>query len=156
MPPSMAHRLRSHPATAAVQRKFNLPIYFQLRLQEITKPLEMTLAESDKAIQKKGEGVDAESAASATNGTARPPVPPPPPALTTTAVAGGDCRRRTPLPQRRCLPTAPREPLTPPPPPMPRACGYLARCCLRSVAGRPVADASGEAAAPTTTDWRVE
>ena len=43
----MVARLRSHLSTAALRRRFNLPIYFQLRLQETTKPLEAAQRRSD-------------------------------------------------------------------------------------------------------------
>ena len=40
----MRRHLRQHPATATLRKRFNTPIYYQLRVSEITKPLEAALA----------------------------------------------------------------------------------------------------------------
>ena len=42
--PRMRRHLRMHAATAAVRKRFNLPIYYQLRVVEVSKPLETALA----------------------------------------------------------------------------------------------------------------
>ena len=42
--PRMRRHLRMHAATAAVRKRFNLPIYYQLRVVEVSKPLEAALA----------------------------------------------------------------------------------------------------------------
>ena len=64
---AMRRRLRNHPSTAAVLRRFNLAIYFQLRRQHIMGPLESALGSSSSTLQPA-----AKSGADATD------IPPPP------------------------------------------------------------------------------
>ena len=91
MLPSAAQRryLRAHPATADFRRRFNLPIYFQLRVQEVGRLL-------DAALLPRGTPLAAAAAA-----TPPPETPPPPP-----PAAGGGGR-----------PLVLVLPLPPPPPP---------------------------------------
>ena len=79
--------LRAHPATADLRRRFNLPIYFQLRVQEVGRML-------DAALLPRGTPLAAAAAtppettpppAAATGGRALVLPPPPPPSLSTAA-----------------------------------------------------------------------
>ena len=88
LPVGMAHRLRAHPATAAVHRRFNLPIYFQLRQQEVAKPLEAALAASESKVELIAGGTEGGGAA----GSSAVPLAP---ALTTAAASAlADAVRR--------------------------------------------------------------
>ena len=76
--------LRAHPATADFRRRFNLPIYFQLRVQEVGRLL-------DAVLLPRGTPLAAAAAATppppAAGGESRALVlpPPPPPTLSTAA-----------------------------------------------------------------------
>mmetsp|Transcript_46078 Transcript_46078/g.149694 ORF Transcript_46078/g.149694 Transcript_46078/m.149694 type:complete len:373 (-) Transcript_46078:281-1399(-) len=54
--PAERHYFRCHPSGADLMRRFNLPIYFQLRVQEIAKQLEAALARSDAAAYTAEDG----------------------------------------------------------------------------------------------------
>ena len=88
---AMAAHLRTHTSTLATMRRFNLPIYFQLRLQQTTTPLEAALEGSAAAVRlstrpgltKAAAASSDPSAASSTATALVAAHPPPPPTLVT-------------------------------------------------------------------------
>ena len=101
---SMRHHLRSHAVTATIRRRFQLPIYFQLRKQETIRPFEAALTPPDQPLSlvTSEPGAAEGSAQGNTPATAEPatraaagPSPPPPPRLACAAsheLVVGMCR----------------------------------------------------------------
>ena len=90
--PRQRRYLRAHPATAEFGKRFNLGIYFQLRVQEISKIVDSALTPPGTPLAPaEPPAAPAASAASAAGSAARGAqleAPPPPAALRTAAVLG--------------------------------------------------------------------
>jgi len=79
--------LRAHPATADFRRRFNLPIYFQLRVQEVGRMLDAALLPRGTPLAAATPPPETTPPPAAASGGTAPVLPPPPPPSLRTAAA---------------------------------------------------------------------
>ena len=79
--------LRAHPATADFRRRFNLPIYFQLRVQEVGRMLDAALLPRGTPLAAATPPAETTPPPAAASGGTAPVLPPPPPPSLRTAAA---------------------------------------------------------------------
>ena len=83
----MRRHLRSHAATAAVRKRFNLPIYYQLRVVEVSKLLETALASTAIKLKEARASEAADAAATSADADDADDAASPPPAPVVSTVA---------------------------------------------------------------------